>query len=112
VNSKSEDLLAIAQQFEQDTEDAEASLLADILRIVADKDFSDLVGLRDRMVRDAKPKFSFDLSDTPEDEKQSIRTKLEEGRAVFFTPSGIPIPPNRLLEMLDGPNPRVSTHPE
>ena len=57
MNSKSKDLLNIAQQFEQDAEDAEASLLADILRIIADKDFSDLVGLRDRMVRDENPNF-------------------------------------------------------
>lgn len=57
MNNKTEELLRIAQQFEQDTEDAEASLLADILRIVAEKDFSGLVGLRDRMVRDEDPNF-------------------------------------------------------
>lgn len=57
TNSKTGQLLAIAQQFEQDTEDAEASLLADILRIVAEKNFSDLIGLRDRMTRDEDPNF-------------------------------------------------------
>jgi hypothetical protein len=115
MNSKTEQLLAIAQQFEQDTEDAEASLLADILRIVAEKDFSELLGLRDRMVRDENPNFHpfrLDYSGIPEEQKQHVRDKLKEGRTVFLTPTGNPIPPDLLLEILDEPNPRVSTHPE
>ena len=79
MNSKSEDLLAIAQQFEQDTEDAEASLLADILRVVARKDFSALIGLRDRIVRDEDPNFHpfrLDMSSLSEEEKDRARKIL------------------------------------
>lgn len=115
MNSKTEQLLAIAQQFEQDTEDAEASLLADILRIVAEKDFSGLVGLRDRMVRDENPHFHpfrLDYPGIPQEQKQRIRDGLREGRTVFLTPAGNPIPPDRLLEILDESNPHVSTRPE
>lgn len=99
MNSKTEQLLAIAQQFEQDTEDAEASLLADILRIVAEKNFSDLIGLRDRMIRDEDPSFHpfrLDLSRVSEEEKQRIRTRLKEGRTVFFASAGKFISPDRL----------------
>ena len=79
MNSKSEDLLAIAQQFEQDVEDVEASLLADILRVVAGKDFSELIGLRDRMVKDGDLSFHpfrLDMSSLSGEEKNRARKIL------------------------------------
>lgn len=79
MNSKTKELLSLAQQFEQDTEDAEASLVADILRIVADKDFSDLIGLRDRMVRDENPNFHpfrLDFRGFSEEDKAQVRRDL------------------------------------
>lgn len=81
MNGKTEQLLAIAQQFEQDTEDAEALLLADILRIVAEKDFSGLIGLRDRMVRDEDPNFHpFRVSADrlSEEEKECLKTEFRK----------------------------------
>jgi|GEM_PF-4555904 len=60
VNTKTIDILNIADKFNQDLEDVESCLLADILIALAEKDYSELLALRDQMARDAKKEKWFD----------------------------------------------------